>query len=276
MRTQLLRALSITAASGLVSIDNRFYAIADDEHHLVSFTDDPHSPIEEITLFSGELPQAHKERKKLKPDLESLLHLPEIDALLAVPSGSKPNRCNGALFFRKPSEVHPVDFTDLFSALQKSINNLNIEGAVVFLDRVKLFQRGNSAQRENAVINLSLEIFREELRAGRLTAKGLQSVVPCDLGSLNGVPLGFTDAAVVESQIHFIAVAESTDSTYDDGEFAGAVLGRLNDSDQVEFQEQIICTVKPEGLCARGSELFLVTDADDRNTYSGLFAILKD
>ena len=279
MKTQLLRALNISAASGLVNVQDRFYAIADDEHCLICFTENPNSPIEKVRLFAGELPDEPAERKKLKPDLESLVYVQELNALLAVPSGSTPNRCRGALINLQPDgvgKVSPIDFTDLFLNLQKSINDLNIEGAVLFGDRFKLFQRGNSARGENSIINLNRQIILEDLRAGCISAKGLQSVVKCDLGNLNGVPLGFTDAAVVAEQIHFIAVAERTDSTYDDGEFAGAILGRLNNSDQVEFQEQLICSVKPEGLCARGSELYLVTDADDRNTFSELYFIPSD
>ena len=274
MKTKLIRKLNISAASGLVSVEGRFYAIADDENKLISFTENPDSQIEEVTLFEGELPQNPAERKKLKADLESLVYLQELNALLAVPSGSKSNRCTGALIFLSSGKVQPVDFANLFSSLQTTISHLNIEGAVVFGDRIKFFQRGNSVKGENAVININIVILLKELRTGRVSARGLQSVVKCDLGFLNGVPLGFTDAAIVESQIHFIAAAEKTDSTYDDGEFAGAVMGRLNAFDQVEMAGPIVCPAKPEGLCAKDGKLYLVTDADDRSVFSALYTVL--
>ena len=97
------RGLSfLTAASGLVRHQGRFYVVADDEQHLAIFDSATAAPGRLIRLFEGDLPASPKERKALKGDLEALLLLPRMPdwpsgALLALGSGSRPNRNAGAL-----------------------------------------------------------------------------------------------------------------------------------------------------------------------------------
>src|SRR5262245_37419876 len=92
----------LSAASGLVCVDQYVYVVADDELHLHRFA--LTSPRGQLTaetplrLFDGELPADPAERKSAKPDLESLALLPPTTglphgALLTLGSGSKPNRC---------------------------------------------------------------------------------------------------------------------------------------------------------------------------------------
>ncbi len=38
----------------------------------------------------------------------------------------------------------------------------------------------------------------------------------------------FTDAILVEDKIYFLATAEDTTSTYDDGEILGSIIGRMD------------------------------------------------
>ena len=91
----------LSSASGLVCAHGRVYVIADDEQHLGVF-DDPRSPGRLVRLLEGELPVGKKERKRVKADLEVLLALPASaawphGALLALGSGSRPNRERGVL-----------------------------------------------------------------------------------------------------------------------------------------------------------------------------------
>ena len=94
------RSPFISAASGLVKVNNLLYVVADDEHHLGVFSVDHALPGELVRLFDGTLPDKFKKRKAQKPDLETLLLLPTFagyahGALLAMGSGSKPNRDTG-------------------------------------------------------------------------------------------------------------------------------------------------------------------------------------
>jgi len=78
------------------------YVIADDEHSLGVFELADNGPGRLFRLFAGELPSRPKDRKAEKPDLEAMAVLPAFDnypfgALLAVGSGSEPNRQRAAL-----------------------------------------------------------------------------------------------------------------------------------------------------------------------------------
>ncbi len=271
IKPDFIRSLSdskkiITSASGLVKIDDTFYCVADDELSLVSFSGERESSLTLRPLFAGQLPQDPKERKKLKPDLEALVQL-DYQLLLAVPSGSKKNRTRGALV-DLGGAAHEVDFSGLYNELEKEIHDLNIEGAVATETEIRLFQRGNGKARENAVI--VLDRAKVQTDPGR----SLKTILRSDLGVLNGVPLSFTDATLIKNRLFFLAVAENTESTYDDGDFKGAVLGWLDEKGQVLFSEELLIPEKPEGLCfdAVTSEFFVVTDADNPQKSSALYS----
>lgn len=276
IKLQFIKKLNISSASGLIRVVDKFYAVADDELSLISFTEKAGGAINVFKLFPGELPADAEERKKIKPDLESLVYLTEINSILAVPSGSKSNRCIGALAGLSDNlvqSVQPIDFSNLFSALQRQIADLNIEGVLSNGAEIKLFQRGNGKSARNAVISLKHNIFMQELKSGCVSENCLIDVKTCDLGLLNGVPLAFTDAVYDESaqQIVFLAAAEKTESTYDDGEYAGAVIGYLNDKNEVICFDELLCDHKPEGLWVQGDIFFVVTDADSPDVASELY-----
>src|SRR5688572_10672841 len=97
-----LRPLHVSAASGLVCLDSIMYVVADDELHLGVFSTRDRGPGHLIRLFDGVLPEPAAARKQQKPDLEALTLLPAFPdfphgALLAVGSGSRPNRHKGVL-----------------------------------------------------------------------------------------------------------------------------------------------------------------------------------
>lgn len=270
---KLQRKLNKSALSGLIRFQEKFYAIADDELSLISFTELAEDPIKEYELFPGELPKNFAERKKAKPDFESLLLLTSMNCLLAIPSGSKQNRCRGALFDLKTQRVQKIDFSDLFLRLQAEIADLNIEGAIEFGEEIRLFHRGNAKDGQNRVIRLQHNIFMKELVSCRMSSTSLIESVICNLGYLKKIPLAFTDAAPLKTQelIVFLAVAEKTESTYDDGEYAGAVIGFLDKNHQIVDQQELLCPFKPEGLSVEGRDFWVVTDADDRTQVSNLY-----
>ena len=113
-------------------------------------------------LFEGELPLDHRQRKAAKPDLEALTVLPSFPgypygALLAIGSGSKPNRERAALLRLDKgqaidSNVHHVDLTPLYEPLHARFIDLNIEGLFISSGELCLLQRGNRNSRLNACI----------------------------------------------------------------------------------------------------------------------------
>jgi hypothetical protein len=288
LQLEFLKHLKFSACSGLIQIKNLFFTISDDQLALEIFSQisSDHSFFQ---LIPGQLPAEPRERKKLKPDFEALAFIEDIrffpfGALLAIPSGSTPNRSQGALLvFGKdqelPSEAVVVDFSLLYQHLTYIYRDLNIEGALIKGSTFKLFQRGNGPTAKNAVIDLDLHIFLQELsQTQKISAESYQKSTDIQLPILNGDILGFTDAASISpdssSPIWFLAAAEKTISTFDDGPFSGAVLGCLNSDMEIIHIFNLDCAEKPEGLwidSVNPKEFYIVTDADDHTRPSSLF-----
>lgn len=276
----------IKAASGLVKIENTFYVIADDEVSLADFKFEGHTQARYIKLLEKQIPRDAAERKKQKPDWESLvqLDLPQDEKiLLAVPSGSTENRMTGAfVHLDKAGQVDEsykpviVDFSEIYNALKTRLAELNIEGACVLNGRLKLFQRGNGAEGKNAIIDIDLAGFCNDLEnAGAIKAQHILAVTKYNLGHLDGHKLDFTDACVVNDRIWFLAVAEESQSTYEDGQYYGAIIGCLDSSGKEMARYEIDCATKPEGLWVDIESqrlcFYVVTDADSSTIYASIY-----
>ncbi len=273
---------SVHAASGLIKLRNTFYMIADDQLSLAVFTLNNTDSIQFFKLLPGELPEDHSERKKLKPDWESLVCLystDDTDTLLILPSGSKPNRTLGVIVNindRESPAAKKIDFSLLYAHLEKKFSDLNIEGAVVAGSALKIFQRGNGASRQNAIIDLDLKGLIADIQdSGIISANRILKTTDYDLGIFENVQLSFTDACFCNDQLFFIAAAENSDSTYDDGKYLGAVLGCIDNSGKIIFQKELLCEHKPEGLLVEHNTdhyiMYVVTDADNPEIASSLY-----
>jgi hypothetical protein len=140
-------------------------------------------------------------------------------------------------------------------------------------DELVLLSRGNAGI--NARIDLDLAGVRHSLAAGApLGPSLLKRIREIALGSLDGVPLGFTDASPLDSaRLLFTAAAETGGSTYEDGACVGSVLGIL---DQTRATwKQLDLADKIEGVHATLDgdrlEALLVADPDDRTQRAPLF-----
>ncbi len=282
----------LSAASGLVRLGAHLYVVADDEHHLGVFPVAAHTPGVLLRLFAGDLPTQPRARKKAKPDLEALVQLPAFaryphGALFALGSGSKAQRRTGVLLkldsqFEIEDAPRLIDLAPLQAALADEFADLNIEGAVIIDDSLRLLQRGNKGHRVNAVIDIELSAVLAALTRGdTLNAMPLRCVQRYDLGECNGVPFGFTDAApLAGGEMIFTAVAENTADSYLDGECVGAALGVLGREGQLIRIEALASAPKLEGIAAwstpQGAQFLAVTDVDDETVpaqlWSGLFA----
>ncbi|MEO5566541.1 MAG: hypothetical protein ABIR05_07790, partial [Luteimonas sp.] len=156
------RPRHLAAGSGLVATGAFLYVVVDDELHLGCFPRWGDAPGSLVRLFPGELPSGHAQRKAAKPDLEALVLLPGFaayahGALLAVPSGSTPERCRGALLRLDADaaiigEPITIDFSGLYASLAPQVPALNVEGAVVRDDVLLLLHRGSRAYPLSALI----------------------------------------------------------------------------------------------------------------------------
>ena len=288
LKTALLRTLTLdplqrprgqphlSAASGLVCAHGRVYVISDDEHHLVTFHDRS-APGVMHRLFSGELPAGKKARKRLKPDLETLLCLPPFGgspnaALIALGSGSRANRGTGVVVSLsaggEPSdEVRSFDLEPIYAPLREGLGEINIEGAMLVGDEFVLLNRGVAGRTDNATARYPVRALIDAIE-GRAPAVRPAAIHRYTLGYIDAVPLAFTDAAALpDGGWVFTAVAEDTRDSYADGHCNGSVVGVVDAVGTLVATHRLDRRVKLEGIAVRiegaGMGLCMVTDADD-------------
>ncbi len=269
----------LSAASGMWIVADTLYIVADDELVLGVFSILDTQPGHILTIIPGQLPQDAKQRKAAKPDFESLTCLPACSAypygaLLALGSGSTEQRKRGMLWpFNSAQELagspQLFNLQALYQPLEEVFADLNIEGVVIQGDCLKLWQRANNQQRENAVIEYDLQDLYAVIHAqsDRLNLQP-QRIDYYDLGEVAGVPLTFTDAfALQDGACVFTAAAENTDNSYLDGECVGAAIGLIDAQRQLRWLRPVLPVYKLEGISAQqvGNQLqiYLVSDADN-------------
>ncbi len=274
----------LSAARGLVRVAERLYLVADDEHHLGTLAANGADAVRLHRLLAGDLPADKGKRKKKKPDLEALALLPAEPgmahgALLALGSGSRPNRQQGLLVMLDGGGLAPggpraCDFAALYRPLREQFPDLNIEGAFVAGKRLRLLQRGNKGDARNACIDYSLLQLRAWM-AGSGEAPLPQAIAEFSLGDFGGVPMGFTDgAALPDGGWLFSAVAEDTGDSYNDGACGASAIGWVDANGSLQRLEQVAGAPKIEGIAlAEDGTLLAVTDSDDPDTPSALLSI---
>lgn len=290
LQTDVLRTLTIdprrhprgqphlSSASGLVCANGRVYVVGDDEHHLAVFHDRA-GPGGFHRLFAGELPEDKKARKRHKPDLETLLWLPMRHALVALGSGSRPNRHSGVLIplsagGEPAAGLVSFDLQALYEPLRAALGEINIEGAMLLGEEFVLLNRGVAGRSDNAAARYPLQALTDAID-GRGRALTPISIRRYALGHIEAVPLAFTDAAALpDGGWVFSAVAEDTDDSYADGRCSGSVVGVVDPGGALVATHRLEAPLKVEGIAVRlddrGMSLCLVTDADDPTQASQL------
>ncbi len=270
----------LSACSGLVQLGERWYAVADDEHHLAAFGSAPDEPVALIRIFDGDLPDDVKKRKKRKPDLEVLALLPPDSrfihgALLALGSGSKAEtRDRGALFSLKrdgtPKSPTQINLAPLYAPLRAAFEDLNIEGGFLFGDTFRLLQRGNKGESPSACITYAGHAMLKWLALETEIVPPILQINTIDLGSIDGVPLSITDAAPVAGNAGLwvvSAAAENTDDSFIDGPCVASAIAFLDNDHKVLALHALDGAPKVEGIVATVAAgrvtLTMVTDADD-------------
>lgn len=226
----------IGSASGLVYKDNAVFIISDNSSFLYEYR------IREKKLSKIKLFEDGQEniRKKDKFDFESIA-LKE-NKLHILGSGSTSKREKRLVYNLDSKTVSEKDLSKLYQNLKQtasiSDNELNIEGAIFFNENWLLFQRGNGMNSKNGIFKTNSLKNDFEIEFD-----------PISLPKLKNIETSFTDAIVVEDKIYFLAAAENTTSTYDDGEIFGSILGRMNSQTfEIEHTQKISDTHKFEGL----------------------------
>ena len=295
------RPAHVRAASALAWVDGRL-AILQDDANFIAFVEPGaggERSADSLVLPAGPggLRQFDETRgnKSAKLDLESCVTLSEgsMTTLVAFGSGSSRAR-ERVLIVRFPPSGSPgvelipapAFYSVLRSATAFAGSELNIEGAVLrSAAELRLFGRGNGAPRDgaqpvNGVCSIDWLALRACLHDSTLPAPKPHAIHRYDLGTIDGVPLGFTDAMAWNDDILFSAAAEASPDAVADGRVAGSAIGVIPsrgtgwsmlvvDEDGAPFVGKI------EGL-ANGpddSTLYAVADEDDPTRPSELCLI---
>ena len=293
------RPAHIRAASSLARVPGGIALVQDDANFL-AVVEPGGARVRAVTLPAGDagLRQFDDLRgnKAHKLDLEACVTVEhEGRALLvALGSGSTARREFIALVDGWESGatvaelVHaPRLYARLRAAEAFAGTDLNIEGAIVLGERVRLFGRGNGARRGdgtpvNATCDLDWTTLYAYLRAPAVAQPPAPTgMVRYDLGVLAGVPLGFTDAAVLGDVVLYSAAAEASPDATRDGRVTGSALGLIGGDGRTRwtaltepsgalFAGKIEGIVPAEGDARR---VLVVVDADDARAVSALCTV---
>jgi hypothetical protein len=102
------------------------------------------------------------------------------------------------------------------------------------------------------------------------------------LPKIKGVRSSFTDAVLIDNSIYFLATAEDTASTYDDGEVLGSLIGRINiETMKIDFTQKISDSHKFEGLTLfknsdKKIEFLLCEDKDSDVLETAIYKLTLD
>ncbi len=264
--------LPVRAASAVAPFGDGWLIVQDDATHAAWQRPGGVAPVRVVPAVGGhELFSSAAGTKHLKPDFEAAV--PAGDGALLLGSGSTPARMRSSLVTRSGFVVH--DLTPVYAAaaaaLGVPLDGLNLEGACRLGDRVRWFQRGNSAA---GVPSASVDVAATALTGGPATVGDVRRY---DLGSVGGVALAVTDAvALPDGRVLVSAAAEDTPNAVDDGPVVGAALALLDGdrvTDVAPLPESGSGAYKVEGLAVRevtgdGVRLLAVVDADDPDAAS--------
>lgn len=242
----------VRAASSMAWVGTRV-AMVQDDVNFVALVDPATGLAHAVTLPAGKdgLRQFDDGRgnKKHRLDLEALARVPSSRGtmLVAFGSGSKRRREN-VVTLRFTGRDHDPDaaeptlsaMPELYAALraesQFAGSEMNIEGALYHGGAIRLFGRSNGEAKDNlhpldATCDLDWEALQAHLDDRRPdTVPPIARITQYELGEIDGVGLGFTDAIRAgRSNVIYTAAAEASKDADTDGEVGGSVLGVLPD-----------------------------------------------
>lgn len=265
----LFHIVGISSASGLFLKESSLYVIGDNSSYFYEYQLNS-SSLKRYAL--SENPGESME-KKLKPDFEALAFYRNSFYLFG--SGSTANRTEMVQLNAKTKErISTLDLSALYKRMQMlaglNAENFNVEGVVHTGDTWYFFNRGNGNSGKNIVFTYHGE---------HLTGNSQLTFTELKLPEIRGVRTGFTDVVEVGGKFYFLAAAENINSTYDDGEVLGSIIGCIDvKTMKVTFTKEISDRHKFEGLTLqhnRENELsfLLCEDNDSDKLQTGIYLL---
>ncbi|MFE3869125.1 DUF6929 family protein [Flavobacterium sp. LS2P90] len=235
----LFQIIGIGSASGLIYKDNSLLIIGDNSGYLYEYHMDSQGFIRHPLLENP----TENTLKKDKADFEAITHFG--DSLYVFGSGSTEKRNKMIQVNSSDKKVIATnDIADLYAVMQNfggiKPEDFNIEGAIYNGESWFLLNRGNGSSNKNVLFTIEGKNLNNDFTILSNDYK---------LPKIKGVRSSFTDGILVDDSIYFLATAEDTESTYDDGEVLGSLIGRINlKTMKIDFTQKISSTHKFEGL----------------------------
>ena len=235
----LFKITGIGSASGLIYKNNALWIIGDNSGFLYEYQIDSKDLIRHPLLENP----SENIIKKDKPDYEAITNFGE--DLYIFGSGSTDKR-NSMVHLNASSKkiISTYDLGELYATIKDvakvNAEDFNLEGAIYDGKSWYLLNRGNGIACRNVLFTITGENLKDNF-----------SVFSTDfiLPELQGVRTSFTDAILIDNIIYFLATAEDTISTYDDGEVLGSIIGGIDlKTMKITFTEKISDSHKFEGL----------------------------
>ena len=266
----LFRIIGIGSASGLIYKDNALMLIGDNSSFLYEYN----------TISAELLRHPLTENpgvnipKKQKSDFEAIAE--DENYFYVFGSGSTEKR-NTMVQVDKASKkiIKSNDLTGLYLSMQSfgniSPDDFNIEGVIFSGETWYFMQRGNGKKSKNAIFTVKGKNLENDFTILHNSYK---------LPKINDVKTSFTDGVVVANTLFFLAAAEDSDSTYEDGEMLGSIFGSINlTTMNINETDEISNSQKLEGitLFAETNEQleFLICDDNDSELLeSGIYKLV--
>lgn len=295
------RPAHVRAGSGLVQFGSRLAVIQDDAD-FIALLNEATGSVDAVALprrpGGARVFDDERGNKAAKHDFESCVvaSIDGVDTLVAFGSGSTCSR-ESLLVLSASSKgefrARVVSASDLYGALRArtefSGSELNIEGAVLFDDVIRFFQRGNGAPKNGRLpVNATCDVAWArilDIVEGRLaTTPAIERILEFDLGRVSDCPLTFTDAARLDaSRVLYLAAAEGSPDAVRDGPVEGTAVGviqfgaeRTNARYALLLDERgAPATDKAEGIAVHESanRVSVVLDMDDPHRPSELCTV---
>ena len=223
------RPLHPRAASGLAWMGGRLLVIQDDAAFIATVAGD------EVAAIA--LPRGVGARRRFEVRLGNKQHKLDLEACVAIGdevwvfgSGSTAAR-DRIVRLGREQRIRIAEVTPLYDRVREAVGGpINIEGAARVGEELWLFHRGNTGPQDvgPAVIRFAHAAVESWLPACSGTAPEPVGCVGFDLGAVEGVRLGFTDAVAVGERVYYLAVAEASPNAVDDGRVWGSQLGVID------------------------------------------------
>ncbi len=260
----------VRAASALAIVDGTMFVFQDDASWIGVVGDHEIDALAVPYVVAGRRRFEDALGNKLaKLDLEACL----VDgrAVIGFGSGSRPAREQLCRLEIGTKTARLIDASRFYATLRAAVGALNVEGIALIGDELWVFHRGNTSDTDRPAI---VRIARSELAV--IVDGGAPRVIDvarCDLGSIDGTRLGFTDATAANGHVWIACAAEASSNAIDDGAVAGSRIGVV-DRDEIRCAPLVgmdgrPCKVEGLGLDPkRPNTAWITLDPDDPETPS--------